>query len=253
MATTGTMPALSVAPPSAFPRWLAKYFYFVMSLLIAAVVVYAFSQTVGQRLIHAVPRRPVLLWVHGIVFSAWVAFYILQSALVRIRKVKLHRTLGWAGAALGVAVIVVGFRVPVVMARFAISNLNRKADDAGAFLAIPFLDMVTFTICFGLAVLWRKKPELHRRLMLVATCALTAAAFGRMNSLHAIPALGFYFGVDALILLGTVRDLVVNRRIHAVYLAAIPLVMPAQAAAVYIAGHNSAFWLRLMNRMIGIV
>ncbi len=250
MATTRTMPAVSVSQPSTLPRWVAKYFYFVMSLLIAVIVVYAFSHTVGQRLIHAVPRRPVLLWVHGIVFSAWVAFYILQSALVRIRRVKLHRTLGWAGAALGATVILVGFRVPVVMARFAIDYLQRDPREAHAFLAIPFLDMVTFTVCFGLAVLWRTKPELHRRLMLIATCALTAAAFGRMNMIRSVPPLGFYFGVDALILLGAVRDLIVNRRIHAIYLTAIPLLAPAQAAAVYIAGNQSAFWLRFMNRII---
>lgn len=245
------MSAVSVPQPSNLPRWVAKYFYLVMSLLIAAIVVYAFSHTVGQRLIHAVPRRPVLLWVHGIVFSAWVAFYILQSALVRLRQVKLHRTLGWAGAALGAAVILVGFRVPVVMAHFDIAYLQRSSDAARSFLAIPFLDMVTFTICFALAVLWRSKPELHRRLMLIATCALTAAAFGRLDMIRSIPPLGFYFGVDALILLGAVRDLIVNRRIHRVYLAAIPLLMPAQAAAIYIAGHHSAFWLRLMNSMIG--
>lgn len=250
MASTGTMPVRSASQPSAFPRWVAKYFYLAMSLLIALIVVYAFSHTVGQRLIHAVPRRPVLLWVHGIVFSAWVAFYILQSALVRLRKVQLHRSLGWAGAALGAAVILVGFRVPVVMAQFAIKNLNRSADAAHAFLAIPFLDMVTFTICFGLAVLWRTKPELHRRLMLIATCALTAAAFGRMDIIRSVPPLGFYFGVDALILLGAVRDLIVNRRIHAIYLTAIPLLVPAQAAAVYVAGHHSAFWLRVMDRII---
>lgn len=250
MASTGTMPVMSASQPSAFPRWVAKYFYLAMSLLIALIVVYAFSHTVGQRLIHAVPRRPVLLWVHGIVFSAWVAFYILQSALVRIRKVQLHRSLGWAGAALGAAVILVGFRVPVVMAQFAVKNALRSADAAHAFLAIPFLDMVTFTISFGLAVLWRTKPELHRRLMLIATCALTAAAFGRMDIIRSVPPLGFYFGVDALILLGAVRDLIVNRRIHAIYLTALPLLVPAQAAAVYIAGHQSAFWLRVMDRII---
>jgi hypothetical protein len=250
MATAATMPAVSASHRSAFPRWVAKHFYFVMSLLIAAIVVYAFSHTVGDRLIHAVPRRPVLLWVHGIVFSAWVAFYILQSALVRLRKVALHRTVGWIGAALGVAVILVGFRVPVVMAQFAITYLHREAGAAHAFLAIPFLDMVTFTTCFALAVLWRTKPELHRRLMLIATCALTAAAFGRMGMIRSIPPLGFYFGVDALILLGAVRDLVVNRRIHTVYLTTVPLLVPAQAAAVYIAEHQSAFWLRIMDKLI---
>jgi hypothetical protein len=39
--------------------------------------------------------------------------------------------------------------------------------------------MVCFTLPFALAIRWRNRPAYHRRLLLVATCALTAAAFGR--------------------------------------------------------------------------
>jgi hypothetical protein len=97
MASTETVRVSSVCRPSMSVRWVEKYFYLCMSLLIAAVVVYGFSHTVENKLIHANPRRPILLWVHAILFSSWVAFYITQSVLVRIRKVELHRTLGWAG------------------------------------------------------------------------------------------------------------------------------------------------------------
>src|SRR5690242_20140658 len=103
MASTQIVPAPSISQLSTSLRWVEKYFYLCMSLLIAGVVIYGFSGTVDRKLIHANPRRPSLLWVHVILFSTWVAFYILQSALVRIRRVKLHRTLGWAGAALGVS------------------------------------------------------------------------------------------------------------------------------------------------------
>src|SRR5262252_5619623 len=78
-----------------------KYFYFAMSLVIAATVMYGFSQTVGEHLFHPAIPRPFLLWVHGAAFSSWVLFYILQSALVRSGNVKVHRKLGWIGAGLG--------------------------------------------------------------------------------------------------------------------------------------------------------
>jgi hypothetical protein len=51
---------------------LGRWFYFGMSLLIAAVVIDGFSQTVHHKLIHAVPVRPSLLWVHGALFSGLV-------------------------------------------------------------------------------------------------------------------------------------------------------------------------------------
>jgi len=67
--------------------FLESYFYFFMSLLIAAVVVYGFSQTVEKKLIHAAPPRPLLLYVHGAVFLGWVLFFSLQAALVRTHRI----------------------------------------------------------------------------------------------------------------------------------------------------------------------
>jgi hypothetical protein len=217
-----------------------------MSLLIAAVVVYGFSGTVDNKLIHANPRRPLLLWVHAVVFSSWVALYIFQSALVRIRKVKLHRTLGWAGAALGMSMVAIGFWVAVVMARFDISQLHRPNRDA--FLIVPLFDLLSFATCFGLAILWRTRPERHRRLMLIATCALTGAAFGRIPMMHS--PLYFYGGVDVLILLGAIRDVAVSRRIHYVYLIAAPLLMAGQAAASQIFLHRATFWLHIAHWLL---
>ncbi len=108
MVSTETVRISSVSQPSISLRWVEKYFYFCMSLLIAAVVVYGFGRTVDNKLIHGNPRRPILLWVHAVLFTGWVVFNITQSMLVRVRKMKLHRTLGWAGVALGTSMVVVG-------------------------------------------------------------------------------------------------------------------------------------------------
>jgi hypothetical protein len=64
-------------------------------------------------------------------------------------------------------------------------------------------------------------------------------------------ALCFYGGIDALILLGVLRDLAVSRRIHTVYLIAIPLLMAGQAAASHIFLHRSAFWIRIAHGLLG--
>src|ERR1700733_8062479 len=103
------------ATPAAFLR---KYFYFCMSLLIAVVVVYGFSQTIAHNLLHASPLPPFILTIHAIVFPGWVLFFNLQSALVRTRNVPLHRTLGWFGLALGIALLVLGYFTAIAMDRF---------------------------------------------------------------------------------------------------------------------------------------
>jgi hypothetical protein len=247
MVSTQTLSALSVSRRSTWQRPVEMYFYLCMALLTAAIVIYGFSGTLGNKLIHANPRRPILLWVHAILFSSWLAFYILQSALVRIRKLKLHRTLGWVGAVLGTLMVVIGFWVAVAMAQFDTSRLHRPNRDA--FLIVPLFDIVAFTIPFGLAILWRARPERHRRLMLLATCALTGAAFGRIPIMHS--PLSFYGGVDGLILLGVLRDLAVNRRIHPVYMISMPLLVAGQAAAAQIFLHRAAFWIRIVHGLFG--
>lgn len=137
MVSTETVRVSSVSRPSISLRWVDKYFYFGMSQLIAGVILYGFGHTVESKLIHGNPRRPILLWVHAFLFSGLVAFYITQSVLVRIRRVKLHRTVGWAGAALGTSMVVVGPWVAVVMARFDSNQLHRANRNAFLIVACP--------------------------------------------------------------------------------------------------------------------
>jgi len=113
---------------------------------------------------------------------------LVQSALVRVHKVSVHRTLGWFGVALGVLIPVLGISTAITMDRFNILHFHENS--AAPFFAIQLNDMVVFAICFGLAVLWRSRPEFHRRLLLVATCALTSAAFARFPGMG-LPMLGW--------------------------------------------------------------
>ncbi len=141
---------------------LDKYFYFFMSLLVAAIVVWGFSHTVNASLFHPALPRPFLLWIHAAAFSEWVIFYILQSALVRTHNVRVHRSLGWFGAALGTVMVPLGITTAIVMGRFDTYRLHQPG--ANAFLIVPFYDMAAFAVLLALAIYWRKRPDFHRRL-----------------------------------------------------------------------------------------
>jgi hypothetical protein len=54
-----------------------------------------------------------------------------------------------------------------------------------------------------------------------------------------------------LILLGILRDLAISRRIHGVYMIAIPLLAAGQAAAAEIFLHRAAFWIRIAGKLMG--
>lgn len=105
-------------PASSPVELLSRYFYFFMSLLIAAVVAFGFGQTVNGHFFHPSHPLPSLLTLHAAIFSAWVIFYIAQSALVRTGNVRIHRRLGWFGVALGTAIPVIGVITAVTMRRF---------------------------------------------------------------------------------------------------------------------------------------
>lgn len=228
-------------------RVLQQYFYFFMSLLIAAIVIYGFSHTVEKNLIHAVPSRPFLVYVHGAIFSGWVAFFILQSALVRTRNLRVHRTIGWFGVALGTAVFVVGIWIAIIMSRFRILHFQGKG--AVPNLALSFYDVTAFAVAFALAILWRKKPEYHRRLILLATCALTSAAFARFPT-DLMPRFWFFVGVDLLVLLGVMRDLIVDKRVHRVYAVGLPVFVVCQSIVMYTILNNPPVWANLAHAIL---
>ena len=238
----------TVGVKSALKAFLARYFYFCMSLVFAGLVVWGFSKTVDTNLFHANPPRPMLLWFHGAAFSTWVVFFIVQSSLVRVRKVSIHRTLGWFGAGLATAMVVLGFTVAVVMGRFDTVVLHQK--DADAFLAIPFYDMIAFSACIAFAIYLRKTPDFHRRLMIIASCSLMDAAVGRFDFIfnHSL----FFPVLDLLILLGVARDLVVDGAVHKVYYYTLPLLVVGQSLSVYLWRANPDWWQGIAHPILGL-
>jgi hypothetical protein len=242
--TAGVRPAGSVIGRNGL---VDKYFYFAMGLLAAGIAVAGFSQTVNANLFHAAIPRPTILWFHGAAFSAWVLFFILQSALVRTRNVKVHRSLGWFGAGLGTVMVPLGLTTAVVMARFDSRILHEPGVDA--FLIVPFYDMVAFGSLITLAILWRKKPNLHRRLLFLATVGLLDAAFGRFQYLFDSNL--FAVCVGAVMMLGGVRDLLVEKRIHRVYMIAIPCLFVAYAFAIFTWRSASPWWMKFAHSILG--
>jgi len=229
-----------------FRAFLRRYFYFLMALVFAGLVVWGFSRTVNDNLFHAAPARPLLLWIHGAAFAGWVVFFIVQSGLVRVRRVGVHRTIGWFGVGLATVMVVLGTVIAIIMARFDAVTLHQSGTDA--FLSIPFFDMIAFGVLIALAIYWKGRPEFHRRLLFIATCGLMDAAVARFDFVfnHNL----FFLCVDLLIALGIGRDLVVDRRVHKVYLYALPILIVGQNLAIYMWRGNPSWWQGITHSIL---
>jgi hypothetical protein len=61
----------------------------------------------------------------------------------------------------------------------------------------------------------------------------------------------FYPALDCLIVLGMVRDWVVDKRVHKVYLYALPALMVVQGLAIYAWRINPKWWQGITQAIMG--
>jgi hypothetical protein len=225
--------------------FLQRNFYLCAALLVAAIVAFGFGHTIGPKLLHPPSPRPPILYVHVAICASWVVLFIVQTTLVRNYLVGWHRRIGLFGIALGSALPIVGTVTAVTMTRL---NFIAGESDAPAFLVLDVYYMIAFALIFGAAVLLRPRPEYHRRLMFLATCTLTVAAFARFPGL---PVGSWDVCVDALIACGVARDWIVDGSVHPVYRYVLPLLIAGQIGANSIYFTNAGWWLTTAHFLMG--
>lgn len=181
MADTAATVSASLAAAGSRVR---SRFFLLMSGVLLLVVLTGFSRTLYLRPAFEVPAIPTYLVLHGVLMTMWFAGVVVQTALVATRRVSWHRALGWTLAAVGVAMIPSGAYV-------SLNNLARRvAMGADADAIMPAISSVVWTnigalscfvILLSAAILLRRRPELHKRLMLLASISMVSPAITRIS------------------------------------------------------------------------
>lgn len=184
--------------------------YAFASILAALVVVAGFSRTYYLKPLFGTPSLSGLLHVHALVMTLWFVLFIVQVRLVAGRRLDLHRRLGWIAS--GLALLLVGLGTAV-----AISGVRAGRSPGPpplVFLIFPLSIVVIFSVFTALAIAWRNRPDIHKRLMLLGSLSLLNPAIARIPVLRDGGFLVF-IGVNVLIILGCVAiDTYRNRRLH---------------------------------------
>jgi hypothetical protein len=193
----------------------SRRFYTGIGVLMAVTAITGFWATYFGPLVRGTLSQPLLIHIHAAVFVGWLALFLGQAALAATRNVVWHLKLGRFGIGYGLLVIVVGL----------FTGISRSADrmatggDAEQLLYIAILDILLFSVFFASAIRFRRQPQLHKRLMLVAATILLVAAVFRLPFLPAGP-----IGVHARlvlwavpILLAITYDFRTGRSLHPVY------------------------------------
>ncbi len=221
--------------------------YLGLALTIAFVVAFGFGQTFRTKIVHPRSPLPWILYFHIGLFASWVLLFVTQAAFIRFNRRRWHRRLGLAGIAVGASMPFVGVATAISMARFHAATGHPQAV---SFLAVPFSDMLAFGIAFCLALYWRRNPAFHARLMLLASCALTAAAFARFPA-WLVPRGFYYVAAEMLMIVAISLDWLTTRRIHPVYGYGLPSVAAIHATSTWLSIAAPPAWVAIAHAILG--
>jgi hypothetical protein len=218
-----------VGPDLPFKSVVGRQFFVIMASIIAVIVFAGFAPSFYLR----AAFRPdgnlsSLLQIKGLVFSAWIILFMVQTILIRRGSRTLHQRLGWLAAAIAVAMV-------GLVAGATVEEMRRVPPTPPAPFALAFnsFDTVVFAILVSSAICLRKHAEWHKRLLLSATLILLGAPILRLLILlkgdvsHDLLVLDVLL-VDLFFLICFATDLLTRRRIHPAFLCAFVLLVADQ-------------------------
>ncbi|HEY6572443.1 MAG TPA: hypothetical protein VI198_03920 [Candidatus Eisenbacteria bacterium] len=234
-----------LSPSAVAPRRQDRAFYTIMAVAIIFVVFAGFAPTFYLRGMFETKPLSTLLILHGTLFTTWIVLLFVQTRLVATRRTPIHRKLGVAGGILAAV-------MPVVGVLAAIASAKKGFTPPGGppplvFLAIPLTDMIVFPTLIGLGLYFRRRTDIHRRLMLLGTIAIMTPAIARIAIIRPFGLPAFLGLTDLFVVTCIVYDRLRNGRFHPAFLWGGLFVILSQPARILFAQtpawHSFAMWL----------
>lgn len=258
MASVSTPIEVGRAPPKRFranPR-LDRLFFSALAVLMLATVFVGFAQSYYLYGIIPLPRwkhgfappHPAIVHVHGLVLSAWFILLLVQTSLVSARRLRVHRRLGIAGVVLAVFVVLVGFAVVCEhMARAFAPGDPKIAGHAGGSFTTVF-DLIIFAVLIAVAFLYRHRPAIHKRLIMIGSLGLLPPALMRAPPIHGSASLAFDISYGVLIAM-MLFDVASRRKVHPATLCGAVLYVALRNEPLNaVLSANTGWWLALATQ-----
>jgi len=209
--------------------------------VIVLVAVGGFARTYYLKLAFDTPTLTMLVHAHAAVMTAWVILFVTQTRLVAAQRTDLHRRLGVFGAILLVLIIVIGIDTAIESARRGLTPTDMPPL---MFLVIPLGTVVVFAVLVGAALLYRRRSDIHKRLMLLATLTILTPAIARIpwESFRVMGPPLFLAVTDTCVLAFVAYDTWRNRRLHPAFLWGTLFFLVSQPLRILLA-HTSG-WMQ---------
>ena len=202
-----------VTTPAVGNRQREHLFFTAMAVAIVITVFAGFAPTYYLKSYFGTAQLPTLLHLHGIIFSSWLVLFLTQTALVAANRTRVHRRLGIAGAVIAVLMVLVGTGTAIVRAK---QGAAPPGISPLAFLTVPLVDMLVFPTLVGAGFYFRRRVDVHKRLMLLATISIVPAAIARLPFafIQQTGPVAFFGLADLFILPVIVYDFISRGRVH---------------------------------------
>lgn len=241
-------------------------FFFWMSVVFVAIACAGFARTYLIPVATNAFEGPGLIHVHGALFFAWTVLLVVQTRLVARRRIAVHRTLGVAGSALAtgmvltaVALVADALRAPAVAG----------SANAGLVAALPLSQIALFAAFFVAGVANVRRPETHKRCMLVATTNLLSAPTARILATIFAPAstagsiatdsdmgarlaagIGSTVAIDLIVVAAILYDRRTLGHVHRVYVVGLAAMLLTQILRMPLA--QTALWRSFIEALAAL-
>jgi len=156
-------------------------FFAWIAVALAQFSIIGFSRTYYFRFLTDLPPLTVLVHLHGLVFTAWLAVFVAQTRLVAARRVDLHMKLGVAAVVIALLVLVIGFLTMAVKANEP--RIHPSGLTPTQFTVVGLTSLGMFAAFVGLGIAWRRRADVHKRLMVLAMIAVLTPPSSRVLTL----------------------------------------------------------------------
>ena len=165
-----------------------RFFYTCCGAVFLVLIVIGFRNYIfGGRLFDGSPIKPAMLAaivVHSSAVFAWFLLFFVQSLLISTQNRRVHMKLGWSVLLIASMIAVTG---PIVAVRSTrLENMTVFDWPARPFLLVMLTEIALYVVFVAIGVLNRKRPRIHRPMMLLASLSLISGATGRIPLVNAI-------------------------------------------------------------------
>ena len=177
----------TVVPARTLARSEPKLFYFQMSLVCMAVAFLGFLPSYWAPMVAGTLHKAPISHIHGIIFFCWSLYIVFQSWLGATGQIARHRTVGLIGVSLATAMVIFGVMVSIQVMR---ETAAAGHADLGEDIAdVSLSNILLFAALIVFALVNTRRPEWHKRLMLMAAISILGAPIARwlMVYLHMPP------------------------------------------------------------------